>query len=64
MWGPVGQLALWGLRYFGSWYLSHRLLPPLGIIGLIVWYGFYWGLGGVREARAQAGEQAALMPAS
>lgn len=66
MWGPIGQLAFWGMSYFAGWYFSHELVPPLGIIGPIVWYGFYCGLRGVRDAQAQrrASEQAALTPAS
>jgi hypothetical protein len=66
MWGPVGQLALWGAGFFVGWYSSHGLVPPLGILSLVVWYGFYCGLRGVRDAREQrrAAEQAALTPVS
>jgi len=54
MWGPVGQLALWGVGYFLGWYLSHSLVPPLGILGLVVWYGFTAGSGacGTRGSNA------------
>ena len=66
MWGPIGQLALWAVTYFSGWYFRHGIIPPLGILGLIVWYGYYCGLRGVRDARAQrqASEPAALTPAS
>jgi hypothetical protein len=66
MWGPIGQLALWAVTFFTGWYLRHSLVPPLGILGLIVWYGYYCGLRGVRDAQAQrqARERAALTPAS
>ena len=66
MWGPVGQLALWGVGYCVGWYSSRALVPPLGIIGLVVWYGFYCGLRGVRDARElrRAAEQTALTPVS
>ena len=55
-WAAVGLLLLWGLGYFYSWYMLGRVLPPLGIIGVLVWYGLYRGLRGVRALAAlQAG---------
>jgi hypothetical protein len=47
-WAAVGLLIVWGIPYFSSWYASGRVLPPLGIIGILVWYGLYRGYRGVR----------------
>jgi hypothetical protein len=48
IWGAIGLLVVWGVGYFYSWYAQPRLLPPLGIIGILVWYGLYRGLRGAR----------------
>jgi hypothetical protein len=57
----IGLLVVWGLGYFHSWYLLGRLLPPLGVIGLLIWFGLYRGLRGThflarrRQAAVDAG---------
>jgi hypothetical protein len=57
----IGQLVLWGLNYAYSWYALGRLLPPLGIIGLLVCYGLYRG---VRGTQALTERQADAAPAA
>lgn len=59
-WAAIGLLVIWGLGYFYSWYVLGRVLPPLGLIGLLVWYGLYRG---VRGASFLARQQAAATDA-
>jgi len=51
MWGAIGLLATWGILHFMNWYFRHSILPPLGIIGFVAWYGLYCGLRGVRQVK-------------
>ena len=59
-WAAVGLLVAWGVGYVYSWDALGRLLPPLGLIGVLVWYGLYRGR---RGARALAAQRAAVAPA-
>ena len=59
VWAAIALLVVWGVPYFYSWYAVGRMLPPLGIIGILVWYGLYRGLRGVR---ALAGVQEVAPP--
>ncbi len=58
-WAAIGLLVIWGVGYFYSWYMLGRVLPPLGLIGLLIWYGLYRGLRGAsflaRQQAAAAG---------
>ena len=41
---PVAAMALaalYGLGYFYCWYLSARPMPPLALIGILIWYGLF-----------------------
>src|SRR5262245_56859938 len=43
-WGAAGLLIIWCMGYFFSWYALGRVIPPLGIIGILVWVGLYRGM--------------------
>ncbi len=44
----VGLFALWAIGFLYSWAVSARLLPPLGILGILLGYGVYRGIRGTR----------------
>lgn len=48
----VGLMVLWGVGYVYGWYAMGRLLPPLGLVGIAIWYGLYRGLRGARALAA------------
>lgn len=48
----IALAVLYGLGYFYSWWLSGRLLPPLALIGVLLWYGLYSGIRGTRAFAA------------
>ena len=55
---PVAAIALavlYGLGYFFSWIASGRFMPPLALIGVLVWYGLYRGIRGTRLYHEEAG---------
>ena len=52
-WAAIGLLVVWGVGYFYSWYVLGRVLPPLGVIGLLVWYGLYRGIRGANFLATQ-----------
>jgi len=60
IWAAIGLLIVWGLGYFYSWHALGRLLPPLGVFGLLVWYGLYRGIRGVRSSRALSAQQSGV----
>ena len=51
-WAAIGLLVIWGIGYFYSWVASGRLIPPLALIGILIWYGLYRGLRGTRRLAA------------
>jgi len=51
-WAAIGLLVVWGIGYFYSWAVSGRLIPPLALIGILIWYGLYRGLRGTRKLAA------------
>jgi hypothetical protein len=51
-WAATGLLVTWGIGYFYSWAMSGRLIPPLALIGILIWYGLYRGLRGTRKLAA------------
>ena len=52
VWAAIGLLVIWGIGYLYSWAVSGRLIPPLALIGILVWYGLYRGLRGTRKLAA------------
>jgi hypothetical protein len=51
-WAAIGLLVVWGIGYFYSWAASGRPIPPLALIGILIWYGLYRGLRGTRKLAA------------
>ena len=58
----IALAVLYGLGYFYSWFLSERLMPPLALIGILIWYGLYRGIRGTR-ALATIGKTESSAPA-
>src|SRR5687767_8553783 len=54
VWASIALSALWALGYFSSWFVSGRIVPPLGLIGLLVWYGLYRAVRGTRALAKQS----------
>ena len=54
LWAAVGLLVVWGVGFFYSWIAMGRMVPPLGLIGILIWYGLYRGFRGVRLLAAHA----------
>jgi hypothetical protein len=44
----IALAVLFAIIYFYSWYLLQKAIPPLGLIGLLIWYGLYRGIRGTR----------------
>jgi len=59
-WGAIALTVLWGIGYFYAWALSGRGLPPLVLIGILIWYALYRG---IRGTRALASASKAPAPA-
>jgi hypothetical protein len=51
-WAAIALAVLYGVAYFYSWVLSGRILPPLVLIGVLIWYGLYRGIRGTRALGA------------
>ena len=51
-WAAIGLLVVWAIGYFYSWAMSGRRIPPLALIGILIWYGLYRGLRGTRKLAA------------
>ena len=45
----IALIVLWGASYFYSWVMAGWARPPLGLIGLLIWYGLYRGARGTRS---------------
>jgi hypothetical protein len=52
VWAAVALAVLYGVGYFYSWALSGRAMPPLALIGILIWYGLYRGIRGTRSLAA------------
>ena len=60
-WGAIGLLVVWGIGFFYSWYAIGRVIPPLGLLGFLVWYGLYRGARGTRVLAKQTAIAAAAV---
>jgi hypothetical protein len=58
-WAAIALAVLYGIGYFYSWALSGRILPPLVLIGVLIWYGLYRGIRGTRALAARKSDTAA-----
>jgi hypothetical protein len=52
----IALAVLYGVGYLYSWFISARLLPPLALIGVLLWYGLYRGIRGTRALVAMQGQ--------
>jgi hypothetical protein len=55
----VGLFALWMLGWGYSWVVSGRLLPPLGLIGILAGVGLFQGMRGLLALRDLTAESRA-----